>query len=42
MDVRLAYDQGGGEYIEVGPFDLDETDIAVLKAAIAAWERIGD
>ncbi len=42
MDVRLAYDQGGGFSIEVGPFDLDETDIAVLKAAIAASERIGN
>jgi hypothetical protein len=42
MDVRLAYDQGGGITIEVGPFDLHETDIDVLKAAIAAWERIGN
>jgi hypothetical protein len=42
MDVRLAYDQDGGIYLEVGPFDLDETDIAVLKAAIAAWERIAN
>ena len=40
--IVLAYDQGGGITIKVGPFDLDGTDIAVLKAAIAAWERMGN
>jgi hypothetical protein len=40
MDVRLVYDSSGGFTIEVGPFDLDENDIAVLQRAIAAWERM--
>jgi len=39
MPVRLAHSSIAGLYIEIGPYDLDISDIRVLRKAIAAYDK---
>lgn len=38
MPLRLAHSQANGFYLEVGPYDMDAADIAVLRKAVAAYD----
>lgn len=38
MPLRLAYSQGAGWYLEMGPYDLNTADIGRLREAIAAYD----
>src|SRR6476659_3237173 len=39
LPVRLTLTQGGGETIELGPYNLGRTELRVLYEAIMAWGR---
>lgn len=39
MPVRLAHDQAAGWHLEFGPYDLDRSDIELLRRAIAAYDK---
>lgn len=39
MGVRLAHNDAAGWVIELGPYDLDATDIHALRRAIAAYDQ---
>lgn len=38
MPIRLAHNAAAGLCLEVGPYDLDHTDIERLRAAIRAYD----
>jgi hypothetical protein len=37
LPVRLTFTQGGGETIELGPYNLGRAELRVLYEAIMAW-----
>lgn len=39
MPLRLVHDQAAGWHLELGPYDLDRSDIELLRRAIAAYDR---
>ncbi|SBS76508.1 hypothetical protein MHPYR_320086 [uncultured Mycobacterium sp.] len=39
MGVRLAHNDAAGWVIELGPYDLDATDIHALRQAIHAYDH---
>ena len=39
MGVRLAHNDAAGWVLELGPYDLDGTDIHALRQAIHAYDR---
>lgn len=39
MPLRLVYDQAAGWHLELGPYDLADSDIQSLRQAIAAYDK---
>lgn len=39
LPVRLVLTQGAGFCIEIGPYTFDSRDVAVLRSAIAGYDR---
>ncbi|NTY58677.1 hypothetical protein [Mycolicibacterium sphagni] len=38
LPMRLVYDQAGGLHIELGPYAIDQRDIAKLREAIRQYD----
>lgn len=39
MPVRVVLDQANGYHLELGPYSLDAADVAVLRQALAAYDK---
>lgn len=39
MPVRVSHNTAAGWHIELGPYDLDRSDIELLRRAIAAYDK---
>jgi len=40
LPVRLVFNAAMDVGLEIGPYDFADTDIKILKVAIAAWDKI--